>query len=921
MFIFYHREQNIQNASYHKGKLFEQLIQQYLQTMGYELTLRRKHNSLEYDLDGVSRLDNRTLIGEAKAYSGSVPAHELAAFVGKCLPRQKANSNTIALFLATSQLTPEAEDYQSTITPDMINLKVQSGNFLLQEIARQLELPTVATARHITTGLSLFPLSVHLLVTDVGPYILQIAAAESGATPASFILIRRDSQVISDQSFLDSLRQQVPELQELQPAHDKADIGSTRSNVRPSLSEGLILGNDWVDYRLPARPAYFIGRRQLAERIVKIVLSDDQPGVLQVKSRSGVGKSSLMAFLAEELSRLATKTHLYDARSLKSVLDVWAIVQRFTGTVNPAADLGEMERHIHDYAARLDGSSVLLLDQFESTFIDADLFDAVEALIMSFVKSRPGLCIIIARKNDLVTTYDERRVSLDRINEVSSSILLEDFSPLEAVELIDAISQSTGRRVLPEVKSYVLEFAKGFPWLLKRTMAHILKMSIGNRVYMELLSASLRLDDLFDEEIEELDEIERDYLLRIARHLPSTLHQLDSYFDEDPLLHRVLDKLTRERLLRLEGSTYDTYNDVFKEYLLYRRLPEFRLSFVYRIGPTAVVSAFRKIREERRLTTDQMSESLRKARGSTFNLIREMRHLGLLDRDAAGVWTIPEPAFEAYERIRLGEYIREQLMRNGLIADLLRHLQAVSSVSRVGLTSYLQEQFPFVDASDRTWSKLAAHLLSWLGFVELVSIDGDTVRLKSGDRSEAAQRIGNLRQPRTTHKIPPAAFLPGVRWTYVVAVMRLVRGGNASYLDAKQKGALLDLQRLNCVSASGQMLSEVDDFATDKIRTVLEGEPYRSFWDAVHAGSSPTDTLARIFGVGQLAPSTIKWRARLLIDWGVKLNVISRPKKSVWKVSDPDQGKSESQSTLKINKLKRKSNNNQIMLFPELDGN
>jgi hypothetical protein len=109
-------------------------------------------------------------------------------------------------------------------------------------------------------------------------------------------------------------------------------------------------------------------------------------------------------------------------------------------------------------------------------------------------------------------------------------------------------------------------------------MAHVLTLRTKDANPAELMPAALRLDDLFDEELEELDELERDYLVQITHRFPARYQELDRYFDEEPYPPGILEKLTRDRLLRLSGSTYDTYNDVFKEYLVYKRLPDFRLS-------------------------------------------------------------------------------------------------------------------------------------------------------------------------------------------------------------------------------------------------------------------------------------------------------------------------------------------------------
>ncbi|TOL44301.1 hypothetical protein, partial [Vibrio parahaemolyticus] len=76
--------------------------------------------------------------------------------------------------------------------------------------------------------------------------------------------------------------------------------------------------------------------------------------------------------------------------------------------------------------------------------------------------------------------------------------------------------------------------------------------------------------------------------------LPADFKELQVHFDEDPILVKVLDKLTASRLVRLSGSTYDTYNDVFKEYLVYEKLPEFRPLTIYRMYPSTLLSQFHK---------------------------------------------------------------------------------------------------------------------------------------------------------------------------------------------------------------------------------------------------------------------------------------------------------------------------------------
>src|SRR4051812_44130920 len=85
-----------------KGALFESLTARLAGLAGYEaVDLRRKHNSLEYDVEGRSRLHGTRLLGEAKAHARAIDGKEIAAFVGKLVPFG-ITERVDGLFISTS---------------------------------------------------------------------------------------------------------------------------------------------------------------------------------------------------------------------------------------------------------------------------------------------------------------------------------------------------------------------------------------------------------------------------------------------------------------------------------------------------------------------------------------------------------------------------------------------------------------------------------------------------------------------------------------------------------------------------------------------------------------------------------------------------------------------------------------------------
>ena len=135
--------------------------------------------------------------------------------------------------------------------------------------------------------------------------------------------------------------------------------------------------------------------------------------------------------------------------------------------------------------------------------------------------------------------------------------------------------------------------------------------------------------------------MERGYLQRLASGLPATYQSLLQRYENDPLLPKILAKLTEKRLLRLSGQTYDVYNDVFKEYIVFNRLPDSSAAFLFKIGPGAVMNAFRRLGGRHKLSVEDLSHEFKRPVGSVHNLLRELRVIGLACRSAAG-WEVPQ---------------------------------------------------------------------------------------------------------------------------------------------------------------------------------------------------------------------------------------------------------------------------------------
>lgn len=881
MIYLYSTEQTSANSSFYKGLLFEELLRLYLRAAGYEVDVqRRKTASLEYDLHGQHCVDHRPLIGEAKAHAETIGGKELTAFVGKAIPFLVQTPPYSAIFLSASPLSPEAQDYLRNLAEKtQFRIGVKCGLELETHIRAALHLPTADAAIKLTRVLLPVASSQSVVHTDRGTFIAVVGSEVAGAFNDRFVLISKEGTLVSDVSLLHGLKSALPALQELEPVWNARPGPGTDIPSR-EIPSGLITAVDWLDYRRPAGMDFFIGREKEIARAGDLVDGATRGLVLEIKARSGVGKSSLLSVLAEKWQREGHRVELHDARDVQSSEDVLKLAQRFVGGSKPLNSFEEVGPALHSLQVQLDGkSAVLMVDQFESTFQSPEVYTAYEYLALCISRSEWCVSMVFSRKDDLLTTHDDMLVSLDRMRGLSQSISLEDFSHVEASDLIRQAAQASKDKVGAKVLEQVLEFSQGFPWLLKRTLAHVFGMLASGAKQSELLSSGLHLADLFEEELSELDEQERGYLTRVAAVLPATYQALSRRFDDDPFLRPMLEKLTHRKLLRFSAGTYDTYNDVFKDFLLYERMPEQGQSELVRIGLVSVMSAFRSIGAAKVLDPSELVRSWGKSLPGVYNLLRDMRLAGLVSKPVSG-WEVPDVVRQFEHQGRLGEFVRQSVLRNRIVSSLVVELEKVGGMTRADVAVWLRDRFPFVRAHEKVWRQYARTLCDWLVRLKLAESGDEQVRSWRGP-ADAARTLGNLAVSGRGVRPKGSLFLPARDWTTTQYVWHLIAEGhgNGSELRRAHISARKDLINLGAITEDGEQnfrVLESFEVFEERMVALLKSQPYSEFWELVQTGHSYESAGKTLRGLESLAPATRLALYKKLCNWGRKFGCLPR---------------------------------------------
>lgn len=887
---------------YQKGQLFERFTRRLVDMCGYQdIQLRVKHASLEFDIEAISRMTRRRLNGEAKAHEAAVAGKEVTAFIGKIFPIAMANNGTDGLFISTSSFTPEGGDYLESLTPNVLsaaNMTIrtlvgqQIVDFLCDNSSCVSE-STVRAKAHDETGLE--ALDTWLVIGRHGDIVIVSCGPTAASAATNFLAYNVGGDRIG-LGVVDvaRIRNQIADLQNLEYLeYGKTSTGASERITLP----GVLAGAGWFDYKFPSPPECFIGRvdslGQIVDYLEKVRTNSTTARTIQVLSRSGVGKSSLLLKVAASGRTIAAVT--VDGRNLLTPSDLRLVISGLVESVGQRTKLSvDSPARQEDVADRLSDVGVAIgslkqvvaiqIDQFEALLARPSVFRGVLDLVIATTERALPVVWIMARKNDLAATYDESAaIDLMRLNELSQSIELEDFSISDEKALLDRLAMELGAKLSVLLTEAILTFSAGFPWLLKRVCAHVIDMSKSGIDLNELARGGLRAEDLFDEDLAGLDETDKALLRTLAANLPNTVAELNRRLEGEVSFQRLTDKLNDflgRKLLRLSGNVYDTYNDVFKSYLLTNRIP-FQARYVFRVTPGAALGLLPKVADEGPLDVAAFAKRVGGNPTAVYNKLRELRLLGFIDPQPGRVALSAEAA-AAIDSEQIGDFLRKALRANALASKVLDLVASEERVALHSVTKLLQGELPHIKVSSTTWARYASILVNWLRYAGIVDVEGDQVRQR-----EAPADTMLFRREFNLGNFAPGTFVPSVRPAKVLQLVQLVHEGVTGigrlrpHFGANTVAVMRDARSLNLVQddgedavltpqgralfASRQLVSEQDIavlcLSRPNVRVLLDASA-----SAALNSADQRELLSR-FGSANWSEQTWKWRVGILTSW------------------------------------------------------
>ena len=332
-----------------------------------------------------------------------------------------------------------------------------------------------------------------------------------------------------------------------------------------------------------------------------------------------------------------------------------------------------------------------------------------------------------------------------------------------------------------------------------------------------------------------------------------------------------MNKLTSEKLLRSTDGTYDIYNDVFKEYLITGKIPEYSPQIIYRISPYTILKLFHGliIRKNIVYSIEDVKEFMDVKLGYSKTLINELTNLNLL-KSVDKFWEIPETTREFYKANKLGEYIRSQLLTNNLVIKLRNHIEMTEKVSTHSLPVFLSEQFPFQETapSEKTWTTYSSFLINWLKITKIILIDSnDELSIPTMDSQKIIEELGNL----TEFKYKTDVFLPNSTFKSIEECFLLIQN-DISHIKFADYTALLDFKKAGWLNNNILTIRNLDELKTKAIE-LMNTENHYKFWEAARKGDYLNNKFKEIFGE-TYTEKTIEVMLNKLINWGKSLGII-----------------------------------------------
>ncbi len=428
--------------------------------------------------------------------------------------------------------------------------------------------------------------------------------------------------------------------------------------------------------------------------------------------------------------------------------------------------------------------------------------------MFSTISATTSIILGFAWKTDSTVPQDHPAYHMwHQLSDHRYEVLLKPFSHADAENTLKIFEKELQQKLLPELRKYLLENSRGYPWLLKKLCIHIYEqIQIGTNQH-QLANRSLDISSLFDQDLNNLTDAEMGCLKLVAKNAP-----MDWYEVLDSTGHDVVQSLQDKRLLIRRGNKLNLYWDIFRDYVLSESVPSIPFNYIPQ-SPSleAMLRVFAELDDGEGKTVQDLSIGSKLKESTIKNILHDLDQFGVVTAEDNKVAV--SNYLENLEVRTVLSSIRSIFKRHALAKKLKEH-NSSKPANLEQIISYLKEVNPTAQHHIRTWRAYGNKMVVWLLASGLVKrIQEGVLFFDSGDISEEYSRKWSGEARRLV-------FIGDTSPAKVISALDLLQKGPKSQISLKNLGyrnACAVLYRFRLIGLTSESKYRVLEHAVERL--------------------------------------------------------------------------------------------------------
>jgi len=729
-----------------KGEVFEDLVRRIFETQRYDITQRVNFTGMEIDLIAKHKDRSETAYIECKARE-RLNSDDIKTFAFNVVHQEVNYGYFISTTEFEHQVAGLIEEMRGKDKYANLYFWEPDKLFELLESAKVIATLDYSNIKHTIT-------KTILACAYFGNFYILILIKNT--IPTQFCVYHaKKASLVQDNAIIEKLKNNIPEIKDLKflsiPLADKETKEDEFSETVAEVQES---GN-WYDY-LPASTKHFIGRKDLRTNLFDFIdqVSSKKTSrrVFYIDGKSGWGKSSLITDLRGRSKNKRYRNRYFvlavDARSASSsnfvALSFKKLIENarktnfLTATLfHPKLDIISSfdilaSESVHQLLEDLEDQNktlILIFDQFEDVFRKPGLFKAFHKFLLDVDEVKSNLILGFSWKSEINIPIDHEAYHLwQQAKNFAHCISMREFNPSEINGVIKQLEKSIGLPIDLDLKRRLIESSQGFPWLIKKLCIHTYKQIQAGKTIENLVEQDLNCEALFKDDLEGLSPDEIKPLNFIAKRSFE-----GDFFDATEVDEKIdepfITALINNRLVVKSGTKYNVYWDIFRDYLVTKKVPPIGESYILRQYVSVCFDVYKLFKDQEKFNLDELKKLHPRRPGirTLDNILRELRSVGLI-RKVGDNFQVSHPEIPVTED-GFGEYMSKKFERYTPYLKL-SNLE-IKEIGISEIVSTLKDIFRGTSFTEKTWRTYAKYLISWFQFTNL-DIQNKLVGLKKG---------------------------------------------------------------------------------------------------------------------------------------------------------------------------------------------